>query len=80
MSPRWATTGVFVVNGAAIGTWVAQIPWIQERFDLSKSAMGLVITGMAIAVILAFPIAGQAIVRTAPSGSCGWAGSPPRSP
>ena len=63
MTPRWATTGVFVVNGAAIGTWVAQIPWIQERFDLSKSAMGLVITGMAIAVILAFPIAGQAIVR-----------------
>lgn len=63
MSPRWATTGVFVVNGAAIGTWVAQIPWIQERFDLSKAAMGLVITGMAIAVILAFPIAGQAIVR-----------------
>ena len=63
MSPRWATTGVFVVNGAAIGTWVAQIPWIQERFDLSKSAMGLVIVGMAIAVILAFPIAGQAIVR-----------------
>ena len=63
MTPRWATTGVFVVNGAAIGTWVAQIPWIQERFDLSKSAMGLVITGMAIAVILVTPIAGQAIVR-----------------
>jgi fucose permease len=63
VSPRWATTGVFVVNGAAIGTWVAQIPWIQERFDLSKSAMGLLITGMAIAVIVAFPVAGQAIVR-----------------
>jgi fucose permease len=63
VSPRWATTGVFVVNGAAIGTWVAQIPWIQDRFDLSKSAMGLVIVGMSIAVILAFPVAGQAIVR-----------------
>ena len=63
MSPRWATTGVFVVNGAAIGTWVAQIPWIQERFDLSKSAMGLIIVAMAISVIVAFPIAGQAIVR-----------------
>ena len=58
MTPRWATTGVFVVNGAAIGTWIAQIPWIQERFDLSKSAMGLVIVGMALAVILAFPVAG----------------------
>jgi fucose permease len=63
MSPRWATTGVFVVNGAAIGAWVAQIPWVQERFDLSKSAMGLVLVGMALAVILAFPVAGQAIVR-----------------
>ena len=63
MTPRWATTGVFLANGAAIGTWVAQIPWIQDRFDLSKSAMGLVIVGMSIAVILAFPVAGQAIVR-----------------
>ena len=63
VTPRWATTGVFVVNGAAIGTWVAQIPWIQERFDLSKSTMGLVLVGMALAVVLAFPVAGQAIVR-----------------
>jgi MFS family permease len=63
MSPRWATTGVFVVNGAAIGIWVAHIPWVQERFDLSRSTMGLVLVGMALAVILAFPVAGQAIVR-----------------
>ena len=63
MSRRWATTGIFFVNGAAIGTWVAQIPWIQERFDLSKSAVGLVIVGMSLAVILAFPIAGQAVVK-----------------
>jgi fucose permease len=63
VSPRWATTGVFVVNGWAIGLWVAHIPWVQERFDLSKSAMGLVLVGMALAVILAFPVAGQAIVR-----------------
>jgi fucose permease len=63
MTPRWATTGVFAVNGAAIGIWVAHIPWVQERFDLSKSAIGLVLVGMALAVILAFPVAGQAIVR-----------------
>jgi fucose permease len=63
MSRRWATTGVFFVNGAVIGTWVAQIPWIQERFDLSQSAMGLVLVGMSLAVILAFPVAGQAVVK-----------------
>ncbi|MET0836053.1 MAG: MFS transporter, partial [Thermoleophilaceae bacterium] len=63
MTRRWATAGVFFVNGAAIGTWVAQIPWIQERFDLSKSAIGFVILGMSLAVVVALPIAGQAVVR-----------------
>jgi predicted MFS family arabinose efflux permease len=63
VTPRWATTGVFVVNGAVIGLWVAHIPWVQERFELSKSALGVVLVGMALAVILAFPVAGQAIVR-----------------
>ena len=63
MSARWATTAVFAINGAAIGTWVAHIPWVQERFDLSKSTLGLLILAMAISVILALPIAGQAVVR-----------------
>jgi MFS family permease len=63
MSARLATTGVFFINGAVIGTWVAHIPWIQERFDFSKSTLGLVILAMAIGVIVALPIMGQAIVR-----------------
>lgn len=63
MTPRWATTGIFFVNGAVIGTWVAQIPWIQERFELSRSAIGLVIVGMSLAVVLALPVAGQAVGR-----------------
>jgi MFS family permease len=63
MSARFATIGVFFVNGAVIGTWVGHIPWIQERFDLSKSTLGLIILTMAIGVIVALPIMGQAIVR-----------------
>jgi fucose permease len=62
-SPRAATTGVFFVNGAVVGSWVAQIPWAQERFDLTKSVMGLVLLAMSVGVILAFPVAGQLIVR-----------------
>jgi HAD superfamily hydrolase (TIGR01509 family) len=63
MSRRWATTAIFFVNGAVIGTFVAQIPSIQERFDFSKTEMGFVLIGMSVAVILAFPVAGQFIVR-----------------
>lgn len=63
MTARMATLGVFFVNGAVIGTWVGHIPWVQERFDFSKSTLGLVILAMAIGVIVALPIMGQAIVR-----------------
>ncbi len=63
LTPRWATTLFFAVNGAVVGTWVAQIPWLQDRFDLSKSTMGLMLIGMSLAVIVGFPVAGQAIVR-----------------
>ena len=63
MSVRWATTGVFFVNGAIVGTWIAQIPWIQQRFDLSDSQIGLTLMGMSLAVIVAMPIAGQWVAR-----------------
>ncbi len=63
MSARTATFGVFFVNGAAIGVWVAQIPFIQERFDLAKSTLGLILLSMSIGVIVALPVMGQAVVR-----------------
>jgi MFS family permease len=63
VTPRIATFGVFFVNGAVIGTWVGHIPWIQDRFDYSKSTLGLVILAMSIGVIVALPVMGQTIVR-----------------
>jgi len=63
VSPRAATFGVFFVNGAAIGVWVAQIPFIQDRFDLAKSTLGLILLTMSIGVIVALPVMGQAVVR-----------------
>ncbi len=63
MTPRVATFGVFMVNGAVIGTWVGHIPWIQDRFDLSEGTLGLILLTMSVGVIVALPIMGQAIVR-----------------
>ena len=63
MTPRIATFGVFFVNGAVVGTWVAHIPWVSDRFEFSKSTLGLVLISMAIGVLVALPIMGQAIVR-----------------
>jgi fucose permease len=63
VTPRAATFGVFFVNGAAVGTWAAQIPYVQDRFDFSKSTLGLVLLTMSLGVIVALPLMGQAIVR-----------------
>jgi fucose permease len=64
---------VFLVNGAVVGTWVAQIPFLQERFGLSKSEMGVLLVSTSIAVILLLPVAGQAVVRHG-SGRVTWIG------
>lgn len=54
---------MFVVNGAVIGCWAAQIPFVQERFDLSNAALGLVILAQAAGSMVATIVAGQGIAR-----------------
>jgi predicted MFS family arabinose efflux permease len=61
MSPRTATFAVFAVNGAMIGTWVAHIPWLQERLDISKSTIGLALLCMAAGALIAMPLTGQVL-------------------
>jgi MFS family permease len=63
VTPRLATIGVFFVNGAAVGAWVAQIPFVKDRFDLSTGTLGLILLTMSIGVIVAVPLMGQVLVR-----------------
>ena len=63
MTPRVATIGVFFANGAAIGAWVAQIPFVKDRFGLSRGTLGLILLTMSIGVIVAVPLMGQVLVR-----------------
>src|SRR4051812_18516419 len=66
MSPRAATTAIFLVNGAAVGTWIAQIPVAQARLDISKSVIGLALLCMACGALVAMPLTGQ-VLATRPS-------------
>jgi predicted MFS family arabinose efflux permease len=63
MTPRAATFGAFFLNGAMIGTWVAQIPFVQERLDVSKSTIGLCLLCMAAGAMIAMPITGHLLDR-----------------
>jgi predicted MFS family arabinose efflux permease len=63
MTPRAATFLVFFLNGAMIGTWVGQIPFVQERLDISKGTIGLALLCMAVGAMIAMPLTGQVLDR-----------------
>jgi predicted MFS family arabinose efflux permease len=63
ITPRWATFGMFFVNGAVIGTWVAHIPWLRDRLDVSKGTIGLALLCMAGGALVSLPLAGQLLDR-----------------
>jgi predicted MFS family arabinose efflux permease len=65
VTPRAATSVCFLVNGALVGTWVAQIPFVQERFDVSKTTIGVVLLFMAGGAFVAMPLTGQVLDRHA---------------
>jgi predicted MFS family arabinose efflux permease len=63
VTPRVATSICFVVNGAMIGAWVAQIPFVQERLDVSNTTIGVVLLCMAAGAFVAMPLTGQVLDR-----------------
>ncbi len=63
MTARAATFGAFFVNGAMIGTWVGQIPFVQERLDVSKATLGVTLLCMAVGAMIAMPLTGQVLDR-----------------
>ena len=68
MTPRQATFAVFAVNGAMIGTWVAHIPWLQERLDISKTTIGFALLCMAAGAMIAMPLTGHVLAGRSSAG------------
>nr|WKN37447.1 MFS transporter [Tunicatimonas sp. TK19036] len=60
---RLAVSLIFFVNGAGFATWVPHIPWIQQRFSLSESGLGLTLLIIACGAIIAMPITGGLVER-----------------
>jgi hypothetical protein len=62
-TPRWATAGVFFVNGAGVGTLLPHVPYLKDRLDISKGVVGLCLLAMTAGALVAMPIAGQVLTR-----------------
>ena len=72
MSPRLATFLVFAVNGAMIGTWVANIPWLQDHLGVSKATLGLCLLCMAAGALVSMPVTGHIVDRRSSASVTRW--------
>ncbi len=58
-----AALAAFFSAGALMATWVARIPAIQARLELSEGELGMVLLGLSIGVITALSLTGGLIAR-----------------
>ena len=56
-----AVSVVFFVNGFILAHWVARIPAVAGRLGLGEGQVGVVLLGMAVGALVAFPVAGRLI-------------------
>lgn len=63
MSPRWATAGVFLVNGAGVGTLLPHLPYLRSELAVSKGVLGLCLLAMTLGALIAMPITGHLLDR-----------------
>lgn len=60
---RWAVLGIFFINGAILANWIARIPDIQHKLNLTEGELGIVLLGMAMGVLTALTMAGGWIAK-----------------
>jgi hypothetical protein len=63
MTPRVATFLMFVVNGAIVGTWVADIPGTKSALGASGADFGLALLCAPVGALVAQQVTGQLLVR-----------------
>jgi predicted MFS family arabinose efflux permease len=63
VTPRWATAGVFFVNGMGVGTLLPHLPYLRAELDISKGVLGLCLLAMTAGALIAMPLTGQLLER-----------------
>jgi MFS family permease len=63
MTPRWATAGVFFVNGMGVGTLLPHLPYLRAQLDISNSVIGLCLFAMTAGALVAMPLTGQLLAH-----------------
>ncbi|MFB2983955.1 MFS transporter [Microseira sp. BLCC-F43] len=60
---RLAVAALFYIQGAVFANWVARIPTVQQKLELSDGELGRVLLGMAIGAVVTMPATGWLLAR-----------------
>jgi fucose permease len=74
LSPRAATTAVFLANGFGIGAWAASIPHLKEAFRLDDGQLSGILLAFAVGAVASMPAAGALVPRSGSGRATRWAG------
>lgn len=59
ISPRWAITAVFFVDGALFATWASRIPALSDHVHAGAGVLGLCLLAPAAAAVVSMPMVGR---------------------
>jgi len=60
---RLAVAALFYIQGAVFANWVARIPTVQQKLELSNGELGSVLLGMAVGAVVTMPATGWLLAR-----------------
>ncbi|WP_181706769.1 MFS transporter [Chthonobacter rhizosphaerae] len=60
---RVSIAGIFLVNGALLGSWAPQVPFAKERLDLTSAELGGALLAMAAGAVVSMPLTGMLVAR-----------------
>ena len=63
MSPKLTIMAAFFLQPIAFGSWLPQIPGVQERLSLGPAELAMALLGLPTGILLMLPFAGQLVGR-----------------
>lgn len=60
---RWATSLLFIADGAGFGVWAAHIPVFKELLHLSSTALSVILLALVLGSLVSMPLVGQLVAR-----------------
>ncbi|MFN3719384.1 MAG: MFS transporter [Rhizobium rhizophilum] len=63
MPPKPAIMTAFFLQPIAFGSWLPQIPGVQERLALGPAELAIALLGLPMGILLMLPFAGQLVAR-----------------